>query len=390
MSAADIRHRFPGVRDGWARFDGPAGTQMVDVAIRAMSDWAANGSNANNGGSFTAANDCDALMGRTRNVVAQLFNANPAGVCLGANMTTMTMAFTRAVAKMLKPGDRVVGTRLDHDANVSPWRIACEMSGAEHVLAPFDAKTGTLEPSAVINLINDRTAWVAVTGASNLIGTTPHLAPIIRAAHDAGARVFVDAVHLAVHQPIDIAALGCDVLACSPYKWYGPHAGALCVEPNLLNELPVAKVRPANNIGPARFETGTPNFEGIAAVEAAARFLIEENMASVMQHESRVFEPLLHGLLETPGVHVWGRQTMDGRAPTVAFTIDGYSPSHVAQALAADRIAVWAGHSYAVEAVDQLGLAESGGVVRAGVVRYVNDDDVSRLLSSVRTLASHH
>lgn len=389
MSASDIRHRFPGVRDGWARFDGPAGTQMVDVAIGAMSDWSANGSNANNGGSFSAAQDCDALVERTRNVIAKLFNADASGVCLGANMTTMTMAFTRAVAKMLKPGDRVVGTRLDHDANVSPWRIACETSGAEHVLAPFDATTGTLVASAVIDLINDRTAWVAISGASNLIGTTPDIAPIIGAAHDAGARVFVDAVHLAVHQPIDIANLGCDVLACSPYKWYGPHAGVLCVEPKLLNELPVAKVRPADNNGPPRFETGTPNFEGIAAVEAAARFLLKENMTNVMQYELRVFEPLLHGLLETPGVHVWGRKTITGRTPTVAFTIDGHSPSHVAQALADDRIAVWAGHSYAVETVEQLGLTESGGVVRAGVVRYVNDDDVTRLLNSVRVLASH-
>jgi len=389
VSSLDIRHRFPGVGNGWARFDGPAGTQMVDVAIRAMSDWASDGSNANNGGSFSAAQDCDALMNRTRNTVAQFFNADPAGVCFGANMTTMTMAFTRAVAKMLKPGDRVVGTRLDHDANVSPWRIACEMSGAEHVLAPFDLVTGILEPSAVIDLITDRTVWVAVTGASNLLGTTPQLSPIIRAAHDAGARVFVDAVHLAVHQSIDVATLGCDVLACSPYKWYGPHAGVLCIEPNLLNELPVAKVRPANNIGPSRFETGTPNFESIAAVDAAARFLIEEDMARVMQYESDVFQPLLNGLIEIPGMRVWGRQTMEGRTPTVAFTIDGYSPSHVAQALAADRIAVWAGHSYAVEAVDHLGLATNGGVVRAGVVRYVNDDDVTRLLSSVRTLASH-
>lgn len=389
MKSAEIRHRFPGVRDGWARFDGPAGTQMVDVAIRAMSDWAGSGSNANSGGSFSAANDCDALMSRARGTIAQLFNADPAGICFGANMTTMTLAFTRAVSKTLKPGDRVVGTRLDHDANVTPWRLACEASGAEHVLAPFNVATGELEPSAVIDLINERTKWVAITGASNLLGTTPNLAPIIRAAHDVGARVFVDAVHLAVHQPIDVASLGCDVLACSPYKWYGPHAGVLCVEPNLLNELPVAKVRPANNIGPSRFETGTPNFEGISAVEAAARFLIEEDMTRVMSHESSVFEPLLNGLLETPGVKVWGRQTMDGRAPTVAFTIEGFSPSRVAQALADDRIAVWAGHSYAVEAVDQLNLSKSGGVVRAGVVRYVNDDDVSRLLNSVRTLASH-
>lgn len=389
LNSSDIGHRFPGVRDGWARFDGPAGTQMVDVAIDAMSKWSTNGSNANNGGLFAAANECDALIDRTRNVIGQLFNADPAGVCLGANMTTMTMAFTRAVAKMLKPGDRVVGTRLDHDANVSPWRIACEMSGAEHVLAPFDATTGTLEPSAVIDLINDRTKWVAITGASNLIGTTPYLPTIIRAAHDAGGRVFVDAVHLAVHQRIDIATLGCDVLACSPYKWYGPHAGVLCVEPKLLNELPVAKVRPASDIGPARFETGTPNFEGIAAVEAAARFLLDENMASVTQSEERVFKPLLLGLLETPGVHVWGRKTMDGRTPTVSFTIDGHSPSQVAQALSDDRIAVWAGNSYAVEAVDQLGLTKSGGVVRAGVVRYINDEDVTRLLTSVRALASH-
>jgi len=362
---------------------------MVDVAIKAMSDWAGSGSNANSGGTFSAANDCDELLSRARGTIGQLFNADPAGICFGANMTTMTLAFTRAVAKTLKPGDRVVGTRLDHDANVTPWRLACEASGAEHVPAPFNVTTGELEPSAVIDLINERTKWVAITGASNLLGTTPNLDPIIRAAHDVGARVFVDAVHLAVHQPIDVASLGCDVLACSPYKWYGPHAGVLSVEPNLLNDLPVAKVRPANNIGPSRFETGTPNFEGISAVEAAARFLIEEDMTRVMQHESSVFDPLLSGLLETSGVKVWGRQTMDGRAPTVAFTIDGFTPSRVAQALAADRIAVWAGHSYAVEAVEQLNLSKSGGVVRAGVVRYVNDDDVSRLLNSVRTLASH-
>jgi len=213
------------VRDGWSRFDGPAGTQMVDVAIRAMSDFASSGSNANNGGPFAASQDCDALLTRTRNVVADLFGADPDGICFGANMTTMTMAFTRAVAKTLKPGDRVVGTKLDHDANVSSWRIACEMSGAEHVLADFDPATGVLDPQSVIALINERTKWVAVTGASNLIGTTPDLPPIIAAAHNAGARVFVDAVHLAAHQPIDVASLGCDVLATSPYKWYGPHAG---------------------------------------------------------------------------------------------------------------------------------------------------------------------
>ena len=293
MTDRSLRHRFPGVRDGWARFDGPAGTQMVDVAIQAMAEWAASGNNANTGGSFAGADECDALLERARATVGQLLGAGPAGICFGANMTTMTFAFTRAVEQTLRPGDRVVGTRLDHDANVSPWRIACERSGAEHVLAPFDPATGVLDPAAVIALIDDRTKWVAITGASNLIGTTPDLAPVVAAAHAVGARVFVDAVHLAPHRRIDVGALGVDALATSPYKWYGPHAGVLAIEPALLDSLPVAKVRPAADTGPRRFETGTPNFEGIAAVEAAARFLLEEGMDRIAAEEETVFAPLL-------------------------------------------------------------------------------------------------
>ncbi len=386
-AARSLRHRFPGVDGDWARFDGPAGTQMVDVAIEAMAGWAASGSNANNGGSFAAAGACDALVERTRATVGTLLGADPAGVCFGANMTTMTLAFTRAVARTLRPGDRIVGTRLDHDANVSPWRIACEAAGAEHVLAPFDASTGRLEAESVTALIDERTRWVAVTGASNLIGTIPDVAAITTAAHDAGAKVFVDAVHLAPHRPIDVRAIGCDVLATSPYKWYGPHAGVLAVDPVLLDELPVAKVRPASDHGPRRFETGTPNFEGIAAVEAAARFLLEEGMESVAAAESAVFAVLLDGLRAIGGVRLWGIDGLDGRTPTAAFTVERRTPDEVATALAAQRIAVWAGHSYAVEVVGQLGLAASGGVVRAGVSRYVEADDVARLLATVERLA---
>jgi cysteine desulfurase family protein (TIGR01976 family) len=388
-TSVDIQRRFPGLANGWARFDGPAGTQMVDSAIRAMTEFASSGINANTGGYFSAANECDALLERTRGVLATLFGADPEGICLGANMTTMTMALTRAIARTLKPGDRVVGTKLDHDANVSPWRIACELSGAEHVLAPFSTTTFELDTDAMIALITPNTKWVAITGASNLLGTAPHLKPIIDAAHDVGARVFVDAVHLAVHRPIDIQSLGCDVLATSPYKWYGPHAGVLCVEPELLNSLPIAKVRPAKNEGPQRFETGTPNFEGIAAVEAAARFLLEEDMNNVESYENGVFLPLLNGLQNIDGIKVWGRPTLEGRVPTVSFTIKGHHPNHVAQALAEAKIAVWSGSSYAVEAVDQLGLTESGGVVRAGVTRYVTAHDVDRLLEVVTSLASN-
>lgn len=383
-----LRHRFPGVTAGWSRFDGPAGTQMVDVAINAMTEWVTSGSNANTGGYFAAADACDALLESTRSVVGEFLGADPAGICLGANMTTMTMALTRAIAQTLKPGDRVVGTRLDHEANISPWRIACELSGAEHLLTPFDPHTGRLDMVALEKLVNDRTKWVAVTGASNLIGTMPDLKSVIKIAHKQGARVFVDAVALAPHKQINIRELGCDALATSPYKWYGPHAGVMYIEPTLLNSLPVAKVRPASDTGPRRFETGTPNFEGIAATQAAARFLIEEDMQKLQTIERGVFAPLLEGLLEMRGVRVWGPHDLEMRAPTVSFTIDSMTPDRVAQELASKKIAVWSGNAYAVEVAAQLGLTESGGVVRAGVARYIEDDDVNNFLATVRGLIS--
>lgn len=388
MGDVTMRQRFPGVRDGWARFDGPAGTQMVDVAIDAMAEWAASGNNANTGGSFSAADACDAHLERARHTVAALFGGWPEGVCFGANMTTLTLAFTRAVAATLRPGDRVVGTRLDHDANITPWRLACDAAGAEHVLAPFDPSDGRLDPAAVAELVDDRTKWVAVTGASNLLGTIPDLSPIIAATHDAGARVFVDAVHLAPHRRIDVEALRCDALVTSPYKWYGPHAGILCADPALLAELPVAKVRPAPDEGPRRWETGTPSFESIAATDAAARFLIDQDIDRLAAAEAAVFALLLDGLSSISGVHVWGPPTTDDRTPTIAFTVDGVPPQQVAADLAAERIATWAGHSYAVEAVDQLGLTNSGGIVRAGVVAYVDDEDVTRLVATVERLAT--
>jgi cysteine desulfurase family protein (TIGR01976 family) len=352
-----------------------------------MAEWSASGNNSNSGGTFSAADACDALLSRTRSIVAELFGGQPDGICFGANMTTITLAFTRAVGQTLRPGDRVVGTRLDHDANVTPWRLACEAAGAELVLAPFDPATGVLDPAAVIDLVDERTRWVAVTGASNLIGTIPDLAPIVAAGHGAGARVFVDAVHLAPHRGIDVAAIGCDALVTSPYKWYGPHAGVLCAEPALLDELPVAKVRPADDKGPRRWETGTPSFESIAAVEAAARFLLDEDLDDLAATEAAVFRPLYDGLVAIEGVRVWGPPPDGARTPTIAFTVDRQDPAHVAALLATDRIATWAGNAYAVEVVDQLGLADTG-VVRAGVVAYIEPDDVSRLVGAVEKIAA--
>jgi cysteine desulfurase family protein (TIGR01976 family) len=312
-------------------------------------------------------------------VVGRLLCADPRGVVFGANMTTLTFAFARAVARSLAPGDEIICTRLDHDANIAPWVRAAETAGATVVMAPFDPATGRLSVDAVTSLIGDRTRWVAITGASNALGTTPDLPPVVAAAHALGARVFVDGVHLVPHRRLDLAALGCDVLATSAYKWYGPHAGMLWVEPELLDRLDPDKVRPAPDEGPARFETGTPAFEALAGVRAAAEFLLDVDV----DREIDVFAPLLHGLLAMPHVSVWGPHDLDNRTPTVAFTVAGHNSDDVARRLADARVAVWSGDYYAVEVMASLGLAESGGALRAGVACYNEPEDVARLLDVV-------
>lgn len=362
---------------------------MVDSAIAAVEEWMRSGRTAAVGGPFEAAQQCEELLDRTRTTLGQLFRADPTGFSFGPNTTTNNMAFANAVSDRLRPGDTVIGTRLDHDSNVMPWRRACQRSGATHVLADFDRDTGILRPEAVIDLIDDSTRWVTVPMASNLLGTMPDLAPIIDAAHRVGAYVYVDAVAAAPHHPIDIASLDCDVLVTSPYKWYGPHAGVIWCRPELMDALDIWRVRPAANSGPRKFETGMPNFEGIAGVEAAARFLIEEGMDDLARVEADVFTRLWDGLGQIAGVRRIGSAHGERRAPTAAFTIDGVHPADASLRLARDQIAVWDGHAYAVEVVDHLGLAESGGVLRAGVVRYIGADDVDRLLTGVERLASH-
>ncbi len=379
--------RFPGLAGEWARFDAPAGTLMVDTAIEAMTAFASDGRNANTGGAFEAAKATSQQLASARVAVAGLLGADPAGVVFGQSMTALTFAFSRAVARSLGPGDRIVGTRLDHDANVTPWRLTAEDAGAHHELVGFDPATGRLPVEAVVDRLDDRVSWLTVTGASNLIGTRPDLPALVEAAHAVGAKVFVDAVHLAPHADIDVADLGCDALVTSPYKWYGPHGGVLWAQPALLDKLVHYRVRPSPSSGPGAWETGTPAFEALAAVEAAARFLAEDG-ADHRRADHAVFARLLGGLTATAGVTVHGPDDLVDRTPTVAFTVEGRHPDEVAAELAADRVAVWSGHSYAVEVVAALGLADSGGVVRAGVVRYVTDDDVDRLLASVRRVAA--
>ena len=383
----DLRHRFPAITEGanaaWARFDGPAGTQVVDSAIHATTQWQRSGNNANSHGAFAAAAACDELAERVKQTMGELLHADPYGFMVGPSTTSNIFSITRAIARGLGPDDEIICTQLDHDSNVSPWLLIAADTGATVRFAEFDPASGRLPVESVTDLLNERTTWVAVTGASNAIGTMPDVTAITAAAHEAGARVVVDGVHLTPHAPVDLGAIGCDVYSTSSYKWYGPHAGITWIRPELLDELPAYKVRPAPDTGAERFQLGTPAYENLAAIEAAARFLIDTGMDTIRAQERAVFERLLDGLLTDDRVTVYGPHDLDQRAPTLAFNVAGHDAASVARALAADRIAVWDGNYYALEAMERLGI---DGAVRAGIAVYVTDDDVDRLIAAVGRL----
>jgi cysteine desulfurase family protein (TIGR01976 family) len=378
------RDRFPGLRDGWTRLDGPAGTQMVDAAIDAMAEWSRSGSAANHGGAFAAAMRTDELVAGTRESVGVLLGADPRGVAFGPSMTDMTMRFAAAVGRDLRPGDEIVCTRLDHDANVRPWLIAAERAGAEVRFAEPERDTLELPADAVSHLLSDRTRWVAVTAASNAVGTVPDLPGIVSAAHAAGARVYVDAVHAAPHRRLDAEELGCDAWACSAYKWFGPHVGILWARPELLAELEPDKLRPSPDTVPERWELGTLPFEALAGVRAAADYLLETDWDAVHAHEQALLAGVLEGLAAMPHVTLHGAAR--DRTPTLMLSVAGRRPDEVAAALADRRIAVWHGNYYAWELERFLGL-EPQGAVRAGFVHYNDEADAERLLAAVADLA---
>jgi cysteine desulfurase family protein (TIGR01976 family) len=379
------RDRFPGLADGWARLDGPAGTQAVDVAIDAMAEWMRSGHSANSHGAFAAARRTDALVASARDTVGRLLGADPSGVVFGPSMTTLTLSFAAAVGRTLIPGDEIVCTRLDHDANVRPWLIAAERAGATVRFAEPDRETLELPVAAVEEQLSDRTRWIAVTAASNAVGTAPDIAAIVARAHDAGARVYVDAVHAAPHRALDVAALGCDALACSSYKWFGPHHGILWARPELLAELSPDKLRPSPDTVPERWETGTASFEALAGVAAAAEYVMEAGWDAIRSHEDALLEAMLSGLGALDGVTLHGGAR--DRTPTVMFSVAGRSPEEVASALADREVAVWHGNYYAFELSVFLGL-EPDGALRAGAVHYNDREDVDRLLAGVASLVA--
>jgi cysteine desulfurase family protein (TIGR01976 family) len=378
------RSRFPGLPDGWARLDAPGGSQPVDAAIEAMGVFMQSGAMANEGGKFKAADQVDTLMREARGVIGQLLGGDPRGVVFGQSMTTLTLAFSAAVGRTLFEGDEIVCTRLDHDANVAPWLIAAERAGARVRFAEPERDSLELPVSAIEAVLSDRTRWVAVTGASNAVGTVPDLETIAAAVHAAGARVYVDAVHATPHRPIDAKALDVDAAVCSAYKWFGPHVSVLWSRPELLEELRPDKVRPSPHAVPERWETGTPSFESIAGAVAAARYLMETGLDSIREHEEGLMTRMLDGLGSIPSVTLYGAAS--DRTPTAMFNVAGRRPDEAAAALAEEKVAVWHGNYYAYELERLLGL-DPDGAVRAGLVHYNDEDDVDRLLAGVEKVA---
>ncbi|HTN81220.1 MAG TPA: aminotransferase class V-fold PLP-dependent enzyme [Acidimicrobiales bacterium] len=381
------RVRFPGL-DEWVRLDGPAGTLPVDTCIEAIHTYLSSSAPANTGGPFDASVHTSALVEEVRESVGALFGARGEQVIFGPSATSLVFSFTRALARTWEGAGRIVCTQLDHDSNVTPWVLAARDAGASVTMLRVDPRDGTLDLADLERALRGGgVAWVALCGASNLTGWAPDLRAAVALVHDAGARLHVDAVARAPHLPVDVNGWGIDSLVTSPYKWYGPHAGVLVLQPALMHGVEPYRVRPAEYVGPERWESGTKSFEAIAGIGGAATFMRESPWPDVMASEQVLLERLEGGLRAIPGVVVHTPESAEGRAPTTIFNVERRDPDWVAAELAIRKIAVWSGDNYACELIDAMGLRDRGGAVRAGVVRYTTAADIDALLTAVRDLA---
>ncbi len=395
-----VRAAYPALSDGYAYLDGAAGTQTPAPVIEAIAAAYRSGI-GNVGGAFPASGRSGSIVAECRQALADLTGASPDGVILGPNMTTLTYRLADTLSRGWGPGDEVVVSRLDHDANIRPWVQAAARRGAAVRWAEVDTATTELPAAQYGDLLSERTRLVALTAASNVVGTRPDLAAIAAAAHAAGALVYVDGVHATPHVPVDVRALGADFYASSAYKWSGPHIGTVVAEPALLETLQPDRLAPAPAGVPGRFERGTAAFADLAGVAAAVEHLaslgpatpaggsrrqrVLASMAAVEEYETRLFGQMLDGLAAMEHVTLYGRAAR--RAPTAFFTVAGHTPRQVAEHLAARRVNVWSGDNYAWELAGALGLRDSGGAVRAGLVHYNDETDVDRLLTAVAELA---
>jgi len=387
-------------------FDGPGGTQVPQRVIDAMSDYLVR-SNANTHGAFATSQRSDGIIAGAHAAVADLLGCATDEVVFGPNMTTLTFALSRALGRDLKPGDEIVVTRLDHDANVAPW-VALEERGAVVRYVDINVEDCTLDMPGLKNLINARTRLVAVGYASNAVGTINDVAEIARLAHAVGALVYLDAVHYAPHGPIDVRALDCDFLVCSPYKFFGPHTGALYGKREHLARLCPYKVRPAPDQPPDRWETGTQNHEGQAGVAAAVDYLAELGWRAapavktrraallaafdaIHPYERGLAQRLISGLLPIPGLTFYGIRDparFACRVPTGAIRITGHTPRELSELLGERGIFTWDGNYYALNLTERLGVESSGGMLRIGLVHYNTAEEVDYLLEALNEIAS--
>lgn len=391
-----IRNDFPALEQGVAYFDGPGGTQVPRQVAEAVAGTLTAG--ISNRGTVTAAERHaeDVVVG-ARRAVADLLGCEPGGVVFARSATQATYDVSRALAKEWGPGDEVVVTRLDHDGNVRPWVHAAEAAGARVRWVGFDRESAELTVDDVREQLSPKTRLVAVTAASNVLGTRPDIPAIAEAVHRAGALLYVDGVHLTPHTAVDVAALGADFYACSPYKFFGPHHGVVAAAPDLLERVHPDKLLPAPDRVPERLELGTLPYELLAGTTAAVDYIaglasdapdrrtrVLESMRAVEEHEEMLFARLLDGLRRIPGITRYGDP--DRRTPTAFFSVAGCEDRAVYEHLAARGVNAPAGSFYALEASRWLSLGDTGAV-RAGLAPYTSSDDVDRLLAGVAELA---
>ena len=393
FSVERIRRAFPALAEGAAHFDGPGGSQVAAPVADAVAE-ALRSAVANRGSVTRAEQRAEAIVIDARQATADLIGASPAGIVFGRSMTSLTFEMSRALAKSWGPGDEIVVTRLDHDANIRPWVIAAEAAGATVRWVPFDKESAELTVDRVAAELTARTRLVGVTAASNLFGTMPDVASVAALAHELGALVYVDGVHYTAHVGVDMSALGADFFACSPYKFLGPHLGVVAAAPTLLEALHPDKLLPATDAVPERFELGTLPYELLAGLTAAVDFLagmdanatgprrnrLVASYAALEKHESALLDQLLTGLADIPGVTVHGSPSR--RTPTALFDVAGVPGSEVHKRLAEYDVNAPAGSFYALEASRWFGLGDTGAV-RAGIAPYTNHDDVDRLLTAL-------
>lgn len=412
MKIEEVRATFPALQQRTASgqspvyFDGPGGTQVPQRVIDAMTDYLIK-KNSNTHGQFITSQKTDEIIHGARVAVADFLNApSHEQIIFGANMTTLTFHLSRSIAKILQPGDEIIVTRLDHDANISPW-LSLEEKGVAIRWLDFNPEDCTLDLAALEKLLTRRTKLLAVGYASNAVGTINDVKHIAKMVHEVGGMIFVDAVHFAPHGPIDVQDVDCDFLVCSAYKFFGPHVGVMYGKREVLEKLPPYKVRPQENMPPNKFETGTLNHEGLAGTTAAVEYLADLGknygdaknhdfkqykgrrrdlklaMHSIQQYERELSTKLLGGLNTISGLKIFGitnEANLSHRTPTFAIRLPNLTPEEVARRLGEQSIFVWDGNFYALEVTTRLGVEESGGVVRIGLVHYSAFDEIDRLI----------